>query len=90
METSRLNVRLTPRASKNEVRGFIGETLQVRVTAAPVAGRANEALLRLLAAETGVPRGDVRIVAGHTSRDKVVAIDGLASDELRRRLGSPS
>lgn len=87
METSRLNVRLTPRASGNEVRGFVGETLQVRVTAAPVDGRANEALLRLVAATAAVPRSAVRIVAGQTSREKVIAVDGIAGDELRHRLG---
>lgn len=90
METSRLNVRLTPRASKDEVSGFVGETLQVRVTAVPVDGRANEALLRLLARTTKVPRSSVRIVAGHASREKVVAIDGVASEELHRRLGRSS
>ena len=62
----------------------MGETLRVRVTAPPVDGRANEALIRLLAAVLDVPRGDVRLVGGQTSREKVVAIDGL-SEEVHRR-----
>ena len=87
METVRLSVRLTPRASREEIAGFEGETLRVRVTAPPVEGRANRALVRLLAKRLGLPRGAVRVVTGQTSRSKVVAIDGLDAVELRRRLG---
>ncbi len=87
METVRLSVRLTPRASREEIAGFEGETLRVRVTAPPVEGRANRALVRLLAKRLGVPRGAVRVVTGQTSRRKVVAIAGLDGTELRRRLG---
>jgi uncharacterized protein (TIGR00251 family) len=86
MDTARLNVRLTPRASSTEIRGFVEDVLHVRVTAPPVDGRANEALVRLLAARLGVPRGAVRIVAGQTAREKLLAIDGLTVDEVRRRL----
>ena len=86
MDTARLNVRLTPRASSTEIRRFVQDVLHVRVTAPPVDGRANEALVRLLAARLGVPRGAVRIVAGQTAREKLLAIDGLTVDEVRRRL----
>ena len=87
METTRLAVRVVARASRNEIAGFEGETLRVRVSAPPVEGRANQALTRLLAEELGVARGDVRVVAGHGSRDKVLAVDGLGAAEVRRRLG---
>ena len=94
MEAARIAVRLVPRASRDEVAGFegeaegaSGEVLRVRVTAPPVGGRANAALTRLLAKRLGVARGDVRLVAGQTSRRKVVAVDGLSLDEVRRRLG---
>lgn len=87
METVRLVVRLVPRASRNEVAGFEGETLRVRVTAPPVEGRANRALERLLAKRLDLPRGAVRVVAGQASRNKVVAVDGLDAAELHRRLG---
>lgn len=86
MDTARLSIRLTPRASRDEVGAFEGETLRVRVMAPPVDGRANEALTRLLASKLGVPRGAVRVVAGQASRLKVVAVDGLTVDEVRRRL----
>ena len=87
METVRLSVRLTPRASHEEIAGFEGETLRVRVTAPPVEGRANRALVRLLAKRLGLPLGAVHVVTGQTSRSKVAAIDGLDATELRRRLG---
>ncbi len=60
--------------------------LRVRVMAPPVDGRANEALTRLLASKLGLSRGAVRVVAGQASRLKVVAVDGLNLDEVRRRL----
>ena len=85
-DTARLSVRLTPRARQSGIEGFEGETLRVRVTAPPVDGRANEALTALLARALGVPKRDVRVVAGQASRQKVVAVDGLTNAEVRRRL----
>lgn len=87
METARVAVRLVPRASRDEIVGFEGETLRVRVTAPPVEGRANAALTRLVAKRLGVARGAVRVVAGQGSRQKVLAVDGLTAEEVRRRLG---
>lgn len=89
MATVRLNVRLTPRASRDAIAGFEGETLRVRVAAPPVEGRANQALTRLLARRLRLPRGAVRIVAGQTSRNKIVTVEGLDAAELRRRLEDP-
>ncbi len=68
--------------------GFEGETLRVRVTAPPVEGRANAALVRLLAARLGVGQGAVRIVTGHGGRTKIVAVDGLTLEAVRARLAS--
>jgi uncharacterized protein (TIGR00251 family) len=78
-------VRLTPRSSADRVEGVVDGALRVRVHAPPVDGSANAALIRLLAAEIGVPSSAIRIVAGGTSRRKVVEIDGLASAALRSR-----
>lgn len=85
MESVRLPVRLSPRASRDAIAGFEGETLRVRVTAPPLEGRANRALVRLLAGRLGLPRSAVQVVSGQTSRNKVVAIGGLAEAEPRRR-----
>ena len=88
METT-IRVRLTPRASNTELAGWQAGVLRVRVTAPPVDGRANEALVRLLADALDLPRSAVRIVSGRTSRDKQVAVDGLAQEEVLRRLQHP-
>ena len=57
-------------------------TLRARVAAPAVDGAANQALIQLLAAELGVPRRDVRIVAGAASRTKLVVVEGLDSDRV--------
>lgn len=78
MEPS-IEVRLQPRASRNDVVGWRNGRLVIRVTAPPVDDRANVALCRLLAKRAGVPRSAVRIIAGERARDKLVAISGLDS-----------
>ena len=85
---ARLTVRVTPRASRDEVGAFDLETsmLRVRISAPPVDGRANEALTRLLASHLGVPRGAVRVVGGASARTKRVEVEGLTGEELRARL----
>jgi uncharacterized protein (TIGR00251 family) len=70
----RVTVRVTPRANRDEV--VPGDPLRVRVTAAPVDGKANAAVCKLLAAHYGVRKSAVRVVSGETSRTKVVEIDG--------------
>jgi uncharacterized protein (TIGR00251 family) len=64
--------------------------LVVRVAAPPVDGRANDALCKLLAKRAGVPRGQVAIVRGARSREKLVRIEGLTAVALRRALGLPA
>ena len=59
--------------------------LRVRVTAPPIEGAANQALLRLLADELGVARRDVRLVAGAAGRQKLVVVDGMGSDQVSAR-----
>jgi uncharacterized protein YggU (UPF0235/DUF167 family) len=79
--------RVTPRAARNEVT-FDGATLRVHVTAAPVAGAANAAVIALLARRLRLPKSRVAIAHGATSHDKLVAIEGLTAAELRARLGT--
>jgi uncharacterized protein (TIGR00251 family) len=83
-------VRLQPRARRNEVTGERDGRLVVRVAAPPVDGRANDALCKLIAKRAGVPRGDVTIVLGAGSRDKLVRVEGLTSGALRHALGLPA
>jgi uncharacterized protein YggU (UPF0235/DUF167 family) len=69
-----LAVRVIPRARRDEVAGERAGRLVVRTTAAPVDGRANEAVCRLVAAHLGVRRQDVTVVAGARSRDKTLRV----------------
>jgi uncharacterized protein YggU (UPF0235/DUF167 family) len=78
----RFAVRLTPRAATDRVDGVVDGVLRARVTAPPVDGAANEALLRLVGAELGVPRRDIRLVSGSGSRTKVVAVAGVPAGRL--------
>lgn len=81
-----VTVFLQPRASRTEVVGVEGEAVRVRVQAPPVKGRANEALVELLAEVLGVPRRDVELVRGHTSRHKQVLVRGICLAEAENRL----
>ena len=85
-----LSVRIQPRASKNEIIRREGGGLKIRLTAPPVDGAANEALVRFLSGELGVARSRVEIVSGHTSRDKIIRIDGLSSEDVERLLNTRS
>jgi uncharacterized protein len=79
-------VRLTPRASREQIVGPRGDALAVKVNAPPVQDRANDALRRLIAREIGIPPSRVRIVRGHKSRDKLLQLKGVAANEAARRL----
>ena len=82
-----LAVRVQPRARRDEIAGQRAGALLVRVTAPPVEGKANEAVRRLIAKRLGVAPGNVTVVRGATSRDKLLDISGVERDELRRLLG---
>lgn len=84
----RIEVRVQPRASSNEIVGYRDGVLRVRLQAPPVDGAANEALVRFLADEFGVPRRQVRIVSGFGSRNKVVEVEAVALPALDRFLSS--
>lgn len=88
----RLTVQITPAAKRNEVTGPLGDALKIRLQAAPIEGKANLALIRYLAASVGVPKSRVRVVHGHTSRHKVVEIDGadLTPAQVRQALWPPT
>ena len=81
-----LAVRVVPRAGRTAVAGVRGDALLVRLAAAPVAGAANDALVAFLAEILDVPRRDITLVAGHTSRDKRIAISGRTEAQLAARL----
>jgi uncharacterized protein (TIGR00251 family) len=84
--TTRLRIRVSPGARRTELVGRQGEAWKVRVAAAPERGRANDAVLKLLAERLRVPPAGLTLVAGRSGRDKVVELRGLGADEANRRL----
>jgi uncharacterized protein (TIGR00251 family) len=85
--STRLRVRVSPGARASSLVGRHGDGWKIRVAAAPEDGKANEAVLRLLAERLALPRQSVAIVSGPTSRDKVVSLTGIDAAETERRLG---
>jgi len=88
MAGTRLAVRVAPGAARPGVVGRYGDAWKVRVGAAPERGRANDAVIRLLAATAGLSERDVRIVSGHGARDKILELTGVSAEELERRLAA--
>lgn len=85
---ARITVRVTPRGGRDAIEGWAGDVLRVRVAAAPADGKANEAIVRLVARALGVPPSDVRLVSGARGRTKVLEASGLTPAEARERLGA--
>ena len=82
-----LTVRVTPRARRTEVAGILDDgTLRIRVTAPPVEGKANAALLEFLAEVLGTRKSRIEIVAGEKGLDKIVTIAGMAAHDVQRKL----
>jgi uncharacterized protein len=81
-----LRVRVIPRARSNALTRDAAGTLRARLTAPPVEGAANRALVDLLARELGLKRGDLAVVHGERGRDKLIAVQGYSEAELRTRL----
>lgn len=83
-EAVRFTVRLQPRASRNEIAGLQGSSLRIRVTAPPVDGLANEALIAFLSDSLGVSRRNVCIVTGRASRTKVIEVSEVDLKAVQR------
>jgi uncharacterized protein len=82
----RITVQVVPRGSKNSLAWEQG-VLKARLTAPPVDGAANEALIALLAERLGLPKRDIHIVHGVASRRKIVEIAGMTPEALEARMG---
>jgi|ERR1035438_7412184 uncharacterized protein (TIGR00251 family) len=76
-------VKVHPRAKKNAITGEVGDALKVSLTAPPVDGKANEACIEFFAKILKVPRSSIAIAAGQTSRNKVICVAGLSTEEVR-------
>ena len=83
----KLKLKVVPKASRNAVTGWLGEELKMMVTAVPEKGKANQAVIKLLAKTLGLPKQDISITSGHSSTCKTVVIAAIADTaELKKRL----
>jgi uncharacterized protein (TIGR00251 family) len=83
---AKILLRVYPGAARNEVAGFTDGVLRVKVSAPPVKGKANGELIAFLSKTLGVSKSSISIIKGHTSRNKLIAIDGLSQEEVLQRL----
>jgi uncharacterized protein len=90
MNGTRLRLRVTPGARRPGVAGRHGDGWKIRVSQPPEDGRANDAVLALLAEVLALPRSAVTLVSGETARDKIVALDGIDPAAADRRLSERS
>lgn len=81
-----IRLKVVPGSSRSAIAGWLGERLKVRVAAPPEAGKANEAVRRLLAEAFGVPPRQVAIIAGESTPEKTVLISGVSAEQAARRL----
>jgi uncharacterized protein (TIGR00251 family) len=79
-------VKVHPRARKNAITGTMGDSLKLALTAPPVEGKANQAVLEFFADLFAIPRSSVTIASGETSRNKVVRIAGVSKPLAEQRL----
>jgi uncharacterized protein (TIGR00251 family) len=86
--TTRVQLRVAPGAKKPGIVGRHGDAWKLRVAAPPEHGKANDAVLDLLAATLEVPRASVTLVSGGGSRNKIVELTGIGPEEIERRLAT--
>lgn len=87
-EAVSFRVRVVPRASRDKVAGIMGGLVRIQLTAPPVEGAANKALISFLSSVLRVAKRDVEIVSGQAAREKVVSVSGLSPEEVEARLRS--
>jgi len=78
----RLKIKVIPGASRNQISGWLGDRLKVRVQAPPESGKANKAVIKLLASALNIPRHDITITSGGASPRKTIDIKSLSDLSL--------
>jgi uncharacterized protein len=77
-----IDVNVLPKSGRDEIRGFVNGILKVRVSAPPIEGKANERLIELMSSIIRVPRSDITIIKGRTSRKKTIRIEGVSQSKF--------
>lgn len=80
----RLKVKVIPGSSRNQIVGWLGDALKIKVSAPPEKGKANEAVMDLIANELGINSDDIEIESGHSSPSKIVAIEGMDDAAIQK------
>ena len=80
----RLNVKVVPGSSRDLIVGWLGDALKIKVMAPPEKGKANEAVVELLAEKLGVSTDDIEVASGHSSPSKVIIITGMDDESIKR------
>jgi len=81
-------IKVHPRARKNAITGTVGDALKLALTAPPVDGKANQAVIEFFSDLFAITRSSVTIASGETSRTKVIRVSGISADQVRQRLTS--
>jgi uncharacterized protein (TIGR00251 family) len=84
---AQLKVKVVPGSSRDQIVGWLGDALKIKVTAPPEKGKANEAVIDLLAEALGVSSDDIEVVSGHSSPSKIVAITGMDDEAIKKAFG---
>lgn len=85
-EGVQFKIKVQPRSAKNEIKGLHGDAVKIKLTAPPVDGEANLACVRYLADMLGISQGRIRIVSGHTGRQKIISVEGFTREGVIARL----
>lgn len=83
----KLNVQISANASRNDIVGWVGDKLKIKIKAPAVEGKANAELLRYLAERLGIRQNCLQILRGDTAKLKVIQIQGIEDAALREKLG---
>ena len=84
----RLAIKVTPNASRNEITDFKDGVLQLKIAAPPLKGKANKEIIDFLSRVLGVKKSSIAIIRGLTSRNKIIAIEGMSGDEVLKRISA--
>ena len=80
-------LRVQPRSSRNAIKGVVGDAVKLTITASPIDGKANQAVIEFLAELFGVAKSSIAILSGETGRNKLIAVRGLSAEQVRKALG---